>query len=185
MIKEFIKAVAALEGDLIIAFDPALSTGLCVGTLEKPCMTVTLSIEVAKKQAKAGRYAIFWMFLFDLANALKGRKVYVATEDSTGFSKGKHAMRIKCGLLAFLQAWTVMLGWKYYEINPKTLKKYATGNGNADKEMMVKYAKKQGFSGESHDEADAFHIWLWVWREHVMPAIEANKNNEDFRKGKI
>lgn len=45
------------------------------------------------------------------------------------------------------------------EIAPKSLKKFATGNGNARKEQMVAAAKKRlGYGRNSDDEADA--LWL-------------------------
>ncbi len=40
----------------------------------------------------------------------------------------------------------------------KKVKKWATGSGNADKQMMVDAAKERGWKIKSHDEADA----LWI-----------------------
>lgn len=42
-------------------------------------------------------------------------------------------------------------------VNPSTLKRYATGRGNADKEAMVAAAEAAGAEVGGHDEADA---WL-------------------------
>jgi len=49
-------------------------------------------------------------------------------------------------------------GIPYVEIRPGTLKRFATGSGNADKERMVLAARKQGATPRNHDEADAFHL---------------------------
>lgn len=52
-----------------------------------------------------------------------------------------------------------MAGVAYIDVPPNTVKKYATGNGNAGKFAMIKAADKRlGYDGESDDEADA--LWL-------------------------
>lgn len=45
-------------------------------------------------------------------------------------------------------------------VPPASLKKFATGKGNADKGAMLAAAiRTLGYAGSSHDEADA--LWLW------------------------
>ena len=47
-------------------------------------------------------------------------------------------------------------------LNPKTVKKWATGNGNADKDMMVKFCKMRWRTNPIDDnEADATHIFMY------------------------
>lgn len=41
-------------------------------------------------------------------------------------------------------------------VSPKSLKGYATGNGNSGKELMLNAANKLGYYPNTHDEADAF-----------------------------
>jgi Holliday junction resolvasome RuvABC endonuclease subunit len=51
------------------------------------------------------------------------------------------------------------LGCRYVVVAPKTLKKVATGNGNANKYAVIKAAERHfGYAGDSDDEADA--LWL-------------------------
>ena len=47
-----------------------------------------------------------------------------------------------------------------YEVAITTVKKRLTGNGRAQKEDMMKAAEGMGMAPKSHDEADAFGIWL-------------------------
>lgn len=56
----------------------------------------------------------------------------------------------------------------YYEaVNVKTLKKWATGNGNADKPQMLAAAQKQRPDLKfGADSADAFHLWTWA-QKHI------------------
>lgn len=53
---------------------------------------------------------------------------------------------------------------KYHEVHVSTLKKYATGSGNADKETMVGMAIARGWEPETDDEADA--LWVLDWGLH-------------------
>lgn len=48
------------------------------------------------------------------------------------------------------------LGVPYVEIPPASLKRYATGNGNADKDRMIAAAQALGGAPADHDQADAF-----------------------------
>jgi Holliday junction resolvasome RuvABC endonuclease subunit len=65
------------------------------------------------------------------------------------------ANRILFGLLAivdmFCQAYLV----EKFEYRPKAIKKFWTGNGNADKKLMVKKAYERGFGITNHNEVDA------------------------------
>ena len=48
---------------------------------------------------------------------------------------------------------------KYLSVSPKSLKKYATGNGNSDKNMMLKTVfQKWGFDATDDNVADAFAL---------------------------
>ena len=44
----------------------------------------------------------------------------------------------------------------YVEVTPSNLKRFATGNGAADKPMMERAAYEAGATARNHDEADAF-----------------------------
>jgi Holliday junction resolvasome RuvABC endonuclease subunit len=51
------------------------------------------------------------------------------------------------------------LGLEYIEMATGSIKKFATGNGNAKKDLMIEFAKKLwGYEGEDDNEADALHI---------------------------
>lgn len=51
-------------------------------------------------------------------------------------------------------------------INPKTVKKWATGDGSADKDMMIKFCKLRWKTDPVDDnEADATHIFMYYVRK--------------------
>lgn len=79
--------------------------------------------------------------------------------------------RMQCQLWASLRAavWVACQECEihYDAVNVKTLKKFATGNGNADKPMMIAAARRQRpdlvFDADS---ADAFHLLTWT-EQHI------------------
>jgi len=75
------------------------------------------------------------------------------------FSRGQaHAHELgEWGGVARLTLFEADLHWM--TVKPTTLKVYATGRGNADKDaVLVSAVRRLGYSGESNDEADA--LWL-------------------------
>lgn len=68
--------------------------------------------------------------------------------------------------------------WRYIEIAPGTLKKYATGKGNAGKNAMLIAARDRlGYTGEDNDQADA--LWLRAAGHEVLgdPIVDMPKAN--------
>lgn len=62
------------------------------------------------------------------------------------------------------------------EIPPKRLKKFITGNGNADKELMIKSVYKQyKFKTDSDDIADAFGLAYMAWAKYNIQNKLDNK----------
>jgi len=49
--------------------------------------------------------------------------------------------------------------YDFVEVPPTSLKKFATGKGNAPKDAVLASAIRAGFRGDNNDEADAW--WLW------------------------
>jgi crossover junction endodeoxyribonuclease RuvC len=71
-------------------------------------------------------------------------------------SKGTRAIA-ELGGAVRLRLWRHRI--PYLDVPPKTVKKYATGNGNAGKNEMVRAANKRlGYDGFDDNEADA--LWL-------------------------
>lgn len=60
----------------------------------------------------------------------------------------------------------------YVEIVPQHLKKYVTGKGNANKELMMKVAKeKYGIDFKNNDECDAYGMYL-LGKEMINLGVE-------------
>lgn len=66
------------------------------------------------------------------------------------------------GFLAILTSWCEHHGIAYQGVPVGTIKLFATGKGNANKDAMVDAMKKKGFKPADDNEADALAILLWA-----------------------
>ena len=75
---------------------------------------------------------------------------------------GTLAAQIYGGFLAHLSAWAEFRDVPYQGVPVGTIKKHATGKGNADKQAMVAAMQARGFAPADHNEADALAILCWA-----------------------
>ena len=65
-----------------------------------------------------------------------------------------------------LQQWRLYrldeLGFAVESVQSGTIKRHATGKGNADKDAMIAAARARGFSPADDNEADAIALLLWA-----------------------
>lgn len=66
------------------------------------------------------------------------------------------------GYLAHLTAWCEHYRIPYQGVPVGTIKKHATGKGNASKEEMIQAAVRDGHSPVDDNEADALHLLRYV-----------------------
>lgn len=75
---------------------------------------------------------------------------------------GTDAAHIYGGLMATLTSWAELRGVPYQGVPVGTIKRHATGKGNAPKEAMIAAARARGFSPADDNEADAIAILHWA-----------------------
>jgi len=75
---------------------------------------------------------------------------------------GTDASHVYGGLLATLTAWCEDRSIPYGGVPVGTIKRFATGKGNADKAAMIDAVRKRGFEPADDNEADAIAILLWA-----------------------
>lgn len=74
---------------------------------------------------------------------------------------GRHANSLihEAKLIAVVEQFCEENGIDYRSYSAKEIKKFATGNGNASKELMIQSATKDhGYTGTDDNEADAIHL---------------------------
>ena len=80
---------------------------------------------------------------------------------------GTDAAHVYGGLMATLTAWCELRGIPYEGVPVGTIKKHATGNGNANKEAMIAAARARGFHPADDNEADAIALLIWAQEERA------------------
>ncbi|WP_019562318.1 crossover junction endodeoxyribonuclease RuvC [Caldimonas manganoxidans] len=70
------------------------------------------------------------------------------------------------GFLATLTAWCEHHGIPYQGVPVGTIKKHATGRGNARKDEMLAAARARGHSPADDNEADALALLHWAIERH-------------------
>lgn len=72
------------------------------------------------------------------------------------------------GFLATLTAWCEHYQIPYQGVPVGTIKKHATGKGNASKAEMVASARARGHAPTDDNEADALALLHWAIEQHVL-----------------
>jgi Holliday junction resolvasome RuvABC endonuclease subunit len=75
---------------------------------------------------------------------------------------GTDAAHIYGGFLAALSSWCEQHGIAYQGVPVGTIKRFATGKGNAHKQAMIAAIRERGFEPKDDNEADAIAILLWA-----------------------
>ena len=76
--------------------------------------------------------------------------------------KGVDAAHAYGGFLATLTQWAEKQSIPYAGVSVGTIKKHATGQGNANKDAMIKAVKARGFKPQDDNEADAIALLFWA-----------------------
>jgi Holliday junction resolvasome RuvABC endonuclease subunit len=75
---------------------------------------------------------------------------------------GTDAAHLYGGFLATLTAWAEQRGIAYQGVPVGTIKRHATGKGNAGKDEVIASVRAKGFKPTDDNEADAIAILLWA-----------------------
>lgn len=75
---------------------------------------------------------------------------------------GTTAAHVYGGFLAHLTAWCEGAGVPYQGVPVGTIKRFATGKGNAPKEAVIAAMRARGFTPRDDNEADALALLLWA-----------------------
>jgi hypothetical protein len=75
---------------------------------------------------------------------------------------GTTAAHVYGGFLAHLTAWCEGVSVPYQGIPVGTIKRFATGKGNAPKDAVIAAMRARGFAPADDNEADALALLLWA-----------------------
>ena len=145
--------------DYILAIDPGTRCGWAVRPLQPTVGMIAGVWELKGGRFEGGgmRFLRLRSYLIEIGQRFQLKAVYY---EEVRRHMGVDAAHIYGGVVAEIQAWCESLDPKlpYDGIPVGTIKKFATGKGNADKSMMVCAARSKW--GEMYDDNEADARWI-------------------------
>jgi Holliday junction resolvasome RuvABC endonuclease subunit len=143
-----------------LALDLGTKLGWAYGASnERPVFgTQLLQSSSQRKYESAG---MKWLRLREWLNSFNG-KVDAVVLESVARHIGTDAAHAYGGALAEVTAWCAQQQIDCSGVQVPTIKKFATGRGNADKKAMMEAAAALGFDVRDDNQADAIHLWRYA-----------------------
>ena len=144
----------------ILALDLGTTTGWAIRGYDGLITSGTASFKPGRYDGGGMRYLRFTNWLTEL-DRLSGPIATIWFEEVRRHA-GTDAAHVYGGLMASLTSWGELRGIPYAGVPVGTLKHYATGKGNANKDAMIAAARARGFSPVDDNEADAIAVLMWA-----------------------
>lgn len=148
----------------ILALDLGSTTGWAIRNNRCRILHGTAEFRPTRFEGGGMRYLRFGKWLDQTLDVTGGiDAVYV---EEVRRHVGTDAAHVYGGLLATLTSWCEGHGIPYQGVPVGTIKRFATGKGNADKQAMIGAVRERGFDPADDNEADAIAILLWAIETH-------------------
>ena len=144
----------------ILALDLGTTTGWAIRGYDGLITSGTASFKPGRYDGGGMRYLRFTNWLTEL-DRLSGPIATIWFEEVRRHA-GTDAAHVYGGLMASLTSWGELRGIPYEGVAVGTIKRHATGKGNANKDAMIAAAQARGFSPADDNEADAIAILHWA-----------------------
>jgi len=141
----------------ILALDLGTSTGYAMQTADGNILSGSVSFKQTRFDGGGVRFLRFKKWLTEI----KQSGVTEVCYESVRRHVSNDSAHCYGAFMGILTAWCEHHEIPYTGVPVGTIKKHATGKGNASKEQMIQAAIDKGFSPKTHDEADAIHILLY------------------------
>ena len=140
---------------IILAIDPGTKTGWALGDgLWIKTISGTQDFSLKRGESPGMKFLMFRSWLV--------RMIDESSPDMIIFERAHHrggaATETCVGITTIIQTLCAEQSVEYAAIHSATIKKHATGKGNASKEQMMNQAIKKGWAFQDDNEADA--LWL-------------------------
>lgn len=142
----------------ILALDLGTTTGWAMHDASGLIVSGTANFKPGRYDGGGMRYLRFSRWL----DEIRGDGLAAIWFEEVRRHAGTDAAHVYGGLMATLTAWAELRGIPYEGVPVGTIKRHATGKGNAPKQAMIDAARKRGFSPADDNEADAIAILHWA-----------------------
>ncbi|MFQ5510204.1 MAG: crossover junction endodeoxyribonuclease RuvC [Leptospirillia bacterium] len=144
----------------ILALDLGTTTGWAVRAADGTVTSGTMSFKPGRFEGGGMRFLRFKRWLAEI-ELLAGRPTTVYFEEVRRHA-GVDAAHAYGGFMGQLTAWCELRGVPYQGVPVGTIKKYATGKGNAGKAAVIAAVRERGYEPADDNEADAIALLLWA-----------------------
>jgi crossover junction endodeoxyribonuclease RuvC len=168
---------------VILALDLGTTTGWALRSANGPVAHGFVSFKSQRFEGGGMRYLRFGRWLADML-ALSGPQSDSQTDSQTSLTGlgavyfeevrrhlGVDAAHVYGGLLATLTAWCEHHQIPYQGVPVGTIKRHATGKGNAGKAEVIAAMKALGHPVTDDNEADALALLHWAMAQGADPAL--------------
>ncbi len=145
--------------ETILALDLGTHTGWALRHLDGTITSGTVHFQSHRFEGGGMRYLRFKRWLSELLTSGDISEVYF---EEVRRHAGVDAAHAYGGFLAHLTAWCEHRNIPYQGVPVGTIKKHATGKGNAGKAEMIAAARARGFNPQDDNEADALALLAWA-----------------------
>ncbi|MFT5931142.1 MAG: hypothetical protein ACI93G_000220 [Hyphomonas sp.] len=144
----------------LLALDLGTTTGWAIRGYDGLITSGTANFKPGRYDGGGMRYLRFTNWLTEL-DRLSGPIAAIHFEEVRRHV-ATDAAHVFGGLLAVLTSWAELRGVPYQGVPVGTIKKFLTGQGNANKQAIIDAARARGFAPADDNEADAIAILLWA-----------------------
>lgn len=155
-----------------LAIDLGTTTGWALQTADGNTASGTQSFKPGRFEGGGMRYLRFRGWLVEMLAASGG--IGAIYFEEVRRHAGVDAAHAYGGFLATLTAWCEHHQIPYSGVPVATIKKHATGKGNADKATIVAAMQALGFHPADDNEADALALLRWAVAQHPKPEGDSN-----------
>jgi Holliday junction resolvasome RuvABC endonuclease subunit len=155
-------------GSVILAIDLGTQTGWALSADDKYITSGSEGFKPQRFEGGGMRYLRFKRWLTEIKQSVE--LIDVVYFEEVRRHVGVDAAHAYGGFLATLTAWCEHHQIPYQGVPVGTIKKHATGKGNASKAEMIASTIKRGFNPADDNEADALALLHWALEtQEVIP----------------
>ena len=140
----------------ILALDLGTHMGWALRHVDGLVESGVLNLKPKRHEGFGARFYRLRLWLTATKNRVGGELFHLTYEHTPG--QRARAAHIAGAFEATVTAWCEHHDIPYRSAHSATVKKHATGKGNADKTAVEAAVRAKGFDPETHDEADALAI---------------------------
>lgn len=149
----------------MLALDLGTQTGWALLTVDQTITSGSETFKPGRFEGGGMRFLRFKRWLTEIKQTTDGLDAVYFEEVRR--HAGVDAAHAYGGFLAHLTAWCEHHEIPYQGVPVGTIKKHATGKGNAGKDDMVAAMRARGFQPVDDNEADALALLMWAMAREV------------------